>query len=92
VRKIAYVIESASLTTTTTDATSAVIESQVDGDFNGWEGETIIKLTNGQIWEQSSYHYQYHYAFMPKVLIYKSGAGYKAKVEGTDTVDVKRLK
>lgn len=74
------------------DSTPAVIESQVEGDFNGWEGETIIKLTNGQIWQQSSYHYQYHYAFMPKVLIYKSGAGYKAKVEGTDTVDVTRLR
>ena len=26
-----------------------VVESQIDGDFNGWEGETIVKLMNGQI-------------------------------------------
>ena len=62
-----------------------VIESKIDGDFEGWEGETVVKLINGQIWQQSEYHYHYHYhyAFMPKVLIYKSGGVYKMMVEGT---------
>jgi hypothetical protein len=64
--------------------TPDVIESQIDGDFEGWEGETIVKLMNGQIWQQSEYHYTYHYSFMPSVLIYKSGGGYKMKVEGID--------
>lgn len=26
----------------------SVIEGQVDGEFDGWEGETIIRLTNGR--------------------------------------------
>lgn len=70
-----------------------VIESQIDGDFEGWEGETIVKLTNGQIWQQNEYHYEYHYAFMPEVLIYRSGGGYKMKVAGTDqAIGVVRLK
>ena len=70
-----------------------VIESQVEGDFEGWEGETIVKLVNGQIWQQTEYYYHYHYAFMPKVLIYKSGSVYKMKVEGIEkAVSVKRLK
>lgn len=74
-------------------ASSSFIEGQIDGDFNGWEGETIIRLTNGQIWQQTSYHYEYHYAFMPKVLIYKTGSGFEAKVDGTDeAVNVTRLK
>ena len=34
---------------------SDVIESQIDGEFEGWEGETIFKLTNGQIWQQAEY-------------------------------------
>jgi hypothetical protein len=73
--------------------TGDVIESQVDGDFNGWEGETIVKLMNGQIWQQSEYHYEYYYAFMPDVLIYRSSGGYKMKIEGVDdAVGVKRLK
>src|SRR3989344_2622108 len=48
------------------------IESSIDGEFNGWEGETIYKLINGQYWQQSAYHYHYHYAYSPKVLIYGS--------------------
>jgi hypothetical protein len=72
---------------------SDVIESQIDGDYEGWEGETIVKLMNGQIWQQKEYYYHYHYAFMPKVLIYKSGSGYKLKVDGVEkAVGVTRLK
>ena len=74
-------------------ATPAVIETQIDGEFNGWEGETIVKLMNGQIWQQSEYHYHYHYAYMPKVLLYRSGGGYKLKIEGVDkAVGVERLR
>ena len=74
-------------------ATPAVIETQIDGEFNGWEGETIFKLLNGQIWQQSEYHYHYHYAYMPKVLLYRSGGGYKLKVEGVEkAVGVERLR
>jgi hypothetical protein len=71
----------------------SVIETQVDGEFNGWEGETIVKLMNGQIWQQTEYYYQYHYAYMPKVLVYSGSGGYKMKVEGVEkAVGVQRLK
>lgn len=74
-------------------ASPSVIETKIDGDFEGWEGETIVKLMNGQIWQQTEYHYHYHYAFMPKVLLFKSGTGYKMKVDGVEkAVGVKRLK
>ncbi len=70
-----------------------VIESQIDGEFEGWEGETIVKLMNGQIWQQTEYHYNYHYAYAPKVMVYRSGGGYKMKVDGTDqAVGVARLR
>jgi len=72
---------------------TGVVETQVDGEFNGWEGETIVKLMNGQIWQQTEYHYEYHYAYMPSVLVYPSGGGYKMKVDGTDQpVGVQRLR
>ena len=71
----------------------SVIESQIDGTFNGWEGETIFKLTNGQIWQQSSYAYTYHYAYRPELMIFPSGGGYKMKVNGVDgAISVKRLR
>ncbi|MDD2309676.1 MAG: PDZ domain-containing protein [Desulfuromonadaceae bacterium] len=70
-----------------------VIESRIDGAFEGWSGETIFKLANGQIWEQSSYAYTYHYAYRPEVIIYSSGGGYKLRVDGVDsTINVIRLK
>ncbi len=31
---------------------SKVIESKIDGESEGFEGDTIFKLTNGQIWQQ----------------------------------------
>ena len=70
-----------------------VIECKIDGEFNGWDGETIFKLTNGQIWQQASYAYTYHYAYRPSLLIYKSEGGYKMKVEEvSDEIYVKRIK
>lgn len=86
---------SASSTTddSTTASAPAVIETQIEGEFEGWSGDTIFKLANGQIWQQSSYAYTYHYAYRPKVLIYKTGAVYQMKVDGVgDAIQVKRLK
>ena len=77
----------------TIPTTPSVIESKVDGSFEGWDGETIVKLANGQIWQQTEYHYRYHYAYRPEVLIFKSGGVYKMKVKGIEkAVRVKRLK
>lgn len=65
--------------------------SQIEGEFNGWEGETIARLVNGQVWQQSEYLYHYHYAFMPRVTITNEG-GCKMLVEGVQTaVRVERL-
>lgn len=70
-----------------------VIETQINGKFTGWDGDTIFELTNGQIWQQDSYAYTYHYAYRPKVLIYYVGARYKMTVEGVDGfIYVTRLK
>lgn len=75
------------------DDQDPVIESQIDGDFEGWTGETIVKLVNGQIWQQIDYYYHYHYSYMPDVLVYKSRSGWKMKVEDIDeAVQVERLK
>lgn len=74
-------------------STPSVIESRIDGEFQGWDGETIFKLANGQIWQQASYAYHYHYAYSPEVTIYQTSQGYKMKVEGVEeTILVRRLK
>ena len=71
----------------------AFIESRISGEFEGWDGETVFKLINGQVWQQASYAYYYHYAYMPKVTIYKVGARYKMQVDGVSgSVYVKRIR
>lgn len=72
---------------------SPAIETQIDGDFNGWDGDTIFKLQNGQIWEQVEYDYEYEYDFMPGVTIYSANDGCRMNVDGMDdTILVKRIK
>jgi hypothetical protein len=71
------------------DLSAQVIETRIDGEFKGWEGETIFKMMNGQIWQQSSFAYMYHYAYSPEVIIYKTSAGFVMKVDGVnETINV----
>ena len=72
---------------------SPAIESTISGEIEGWDGDTIFKLDNGQIWQQAEYDYTYFYAYRPDVTIYNTGAGCRMKVEDeTETVLVKRIK
>ena len=64
----------------------------IGGEFEGWDGDTVFNLCNGQIWQQASYDYMYHYAYRPDVLIYQTGVGYRMSVAGVpDTIAVIRL-
>ncbi len=74
-------------------ACSPAIESAINGDFNGWDGETIWKLSNGQIWQQAEYSYTYSYSYHPDVTIYETSSGCRMKVEDEEeTILVKRIK
>jgi hypothetical protein len=64
-------------------------EGQIDGEYKGWEGDTIYKLMDGHIIQQASYHYHYHYAYSPKIIIYRGRDGtLKMHIEGDDDQDV----
>ncbi len=69
-----------------------VITSKIDGEFRGWEGDTVFKLRNGQMWKQAEYDYMYTYDYMPEVEIYETTDGYMMKVEDVEeTIKVKRI-
>lgn len=71
---------------------SNVIESQITSDFNGWNGDTVFELANGQVWQQANYAYSYHYAYRPNAMIYPASGGYKLKVDGmANTINVRRI-
>ncbi len=68
------------------------IESTVNGTFDGWDGDTIVQLANGQIWKQAAYYYEYYYAYRPNVVLYNVGTGWKMMIDGTErAVRVDRL-
>jgi|SRR5690606_28149228 len=68
-----------------------VIKATIVNGFNGWTGDTIFELDNGQIWKQSEYDYDYNYSYRPDAIIYFNGYDYKILVEGK-SVGVKRVK
>lgn len=76
-----------------TNDCSPSVESTISGDFNRWEGETIFKLDNGQIWQQAEYDYSYSYSYRPDVTIYRVSEGCRMKVEDeNETILVRRIK
>lgn len=50
----------------------------VDGEWSGWDGDTVVKLTNGTVWRQVEYYYEYRYAYRPEVFM----SGGKMTVKG----------
>lgn len=70
-----------------------VLESNIAGEFEGFEGEKVFKLMNGQIWQQVDLTYHYHYAYAPRVMIYQASGGTMMKVDGVEkAVRVLQLK
>jgi hypothetical protein len=65
---------------------SSMIESQISGAFYGWQGHSVYQLTNGQIWKQHGYKYEYKYSYRPQVAIYETSSGTTMDVEGCKAV------
>lgn len=60
----------------------------VNGSWEGWKGETLVEMTDGSIWKQAEYFYEYHYAYRPSATI-SSGM---MKVDGMSrAVPVRRV-
>ena len=71
---------------------SPAINSSIDGTFEGWDGDTIFTLMNGQIWQQTEYDYMYDYDYMPSVTIFSGSGGCTLQVDGVDdTIRVTRI-
>ena len=71
----------------------AELHSYLVGEFNGWDGDTVFRLENGQAWQQIDSSYQYARAERPRVTIRQAAFGsYLLKVEGIGrTVRVRRI-
>lgn len=67
--------------------------AQIAGDFRGWDGKTLFRLTNGQVWQQRvGGRYRYR-AVDPQVRIQRARFGYYLEITATGRkVGVKRIK
>lgn len=74
-----------------TVAESHDIESRIDGDFEGWAGNTLFRLQNGQIWQQTDGRVRRATAISPRVTLTRRGFDYEMKVDGvSETIRVRR--
>ncbi len=72
---------------------SDVIESNIDGDFTGWSGDTVFRLADGHVWQQDSYSTLMQNSYRPAVYIYESNKAMKMKVEDVaEVISVKKLR
>lgn len=56
-----------------------ITNSSIDGDFEGWEGETTVILSNGEVWKQYEYKYEYSHSYNPEVWVLSDGYSYFMK-------------
>lgn len=69
--------------------------ARIVGGFDGWSGDTIFELDNGQVWRQAEFgRLKYRGPENPEVTIKKGFFGsYRLSVEGTNRwIRVKRVK
>ena len=67
----------------------STVKSSIDAEFEGFEPDRIYVLRNGQLWQQTSYEYEYRYSYAPRVTIFQSSGLCVMAVEGvTRTVYV----
>lgn len=45
------------------------MRQQIEDEWSGWDGDTIVRLTDGSVWRQEEYHYEYRYAYRPSVTL-----------------------
>lgn len=71
-----------------------VVESNIDGNFKGYDGTTSFRLVNQDVWKQDyPTGTVFTNLFRPAVTIYLSSEGYKMIIEGVaeDPILVKKL-
>ena len=72
---------------------SEIIESHISGSWGGWQGDTIVKLANGQIWQQVGLALSLAVGLGNEVLVFPKNGGYYMLVEDEDeAVQVVQLK
>lgn len=71
---------------------SVVAKSRIRGTFEGWKGNGIYELENGQRWEQTRYRYRYRYKYRPKAEVIRRDSRHYLYVDCMDeAIEVRRV-
>ncbi len=65
-------------------AGTGIVESQIEGEFKGFNTGKEYKLANGQVWRQHEVYASSHSAYEPGVMIYPANGGWMMQVDGAD--------
>jgi hypothetical protein len=69
-----------------------VAETKINGEFSGWDGETVFELANGQKWQQARFKHQYRFKYMPRVKIWEVDGKHYLEVDCmTEMLPIKRI-
>lgn len=69
-----------------------LLRSVIINEFHGWTGNAVLRLANGQVWQQSAYLYEYHYAHRPEARLVDNGGETLLYVDGlTQPAVVRRV-
>jgi hypothetical protein len=59
-----------------------VQEGNLEGEFQGWDGETVFRFDNGNSWKQAVYRYRYFYKYRPHAKIWEHRGEHLLEVDG----------
>lgn len=69
-----------------------ITDSSIEGECEGFDGDRVFDLVNGQKWQQAVYRYKYRYRYRPSVRIWRDASGDYIEIEGMDElVRVRRV-
>lgn len=73
-------------------ACPVAIASRIDGEFAGWDGDTLFKLENGQLWRQLGRNVSHACKHSPEALVYSDHGACRLRISGmSDTIFVERV-
>lgn len=70
-----------------------ITTNRIEGECEGFDGDRIFELVNGQKWQQAVYKYKYRYKYRPVAKIWRDGkSGYYIDIEGMgEVIKVRRV-
>lgn len=63
-----------------------VTQSELEGNCRGWDGDTVFKLSNGEVWKQSAFRARKLHLCCPAVRVWRRGMVFLLEVEAAKEV------